>query len=107
MKAISKVRFDALAGYSRTPWLCLFVEEYGWFEDGNEKVLGVLAFDLSDEDYDYFVLGRDTKRRFRTVAVECSIETAEEAQVRLETRLALCGRMAPEEFAQATKKARR
>jgi hypothetical protein len=33
MKPLSKLRFDSLAGYSRTPWLPLLVEEIGWFEE--------------------------------------------------------------------------
>jgi hypothetical protein len=37
MKPISKLRFDSLAGYSRSPMMPLLVEEGGWFEDANEK----------------------------------------------------------------------
>jgi hypothetical protein len=59
MKPLSKLRFDSLAGYSRTPWLPLLVEEIGWFEEADERVLGMLALDLQDRDYDYFILGRD------------------------------------------------
>lgn len=100
MNAISKLRFDALAGYSRTPWLCMLVDEFGWFESANEKVLGMLAFDVSNEDYDYFILGRDAKGGFRAVDVECSIPTAEEAKARLETQLEIYAKKPPEEFFQ-------
>jgi len=100
MRPISRLRFDSLAGYSRTPWLCLLVDEFGWFEEAGEKVLGVLAFDLSDNDFDVFVLGRDAKGCFRAVALECSIPTAEEAHARLEAKLRMYAQRPPEEFFQ-------
>jgi hypothetical protein len=37
------------------------VRELGWFEAGDEKVLGMMSFDRSDEDYAWYVLGRDVK----------------------------------------------
>jgi len=94
------VRFDSLAGYSRTPWLCLLVDEFGWFEEAGEKVLGVLAFDLSDSDFDLFVLGRDAKGCFRAVALESSIPTADEAHARLATKLELYAQKPREGFFQ-------
>lgn len=100
MNPISKLRFDSLAGYSRTPFLRLAVHELGWFEEADEKVLGMLALDLPDEDYDCFVLGRDRKGCFRAVWVDSSIPSAEEAYGRLETKLAEYARMLPEEFYQ-------
>ena len=78
----------------------MLVDEFGWFESANEKVLGMLAFDVSDEDYDYFILGRDAKGRFRAVDVECSIPTAEEAKARLETQLEIYAKKPSEEFFQ-------
>ncbi|MEJ7654704.1 MAG: hypothetical protein WKH64_15910 [Chloroflexia bacterium] len=60
------------------------VHELGWFEEADEKVLGMLALDLPDEDYDCFVLGRDKKGRFRAVWIDHSIPSAEEAYRRLE-----------------------
>jgi hypothetical protein len=100
MNPISKLRFDSLAGYSRTPFIRLAVHELGWFEEADEKVLGMLALDLPDEDYDCFVLGRDRKGRFRAVWVDSSIPSVKEAYGRLETKLAEYARMPPEEFYQ-------
>jgi hypothetical protein len=100
MKRITKLRFDSLAGYSRTPWLPLLVQELGWFEEAGEKVLGMIALDLTDNDFSFFVLGRDAKGRFRAVKVEASISTAEEAEARLERRLSECAIMPAEEFYQ-------
>lgn len=100
MNPICKLRFDSLAGYSRTPILRLAVHEFGWYEEADEKVLGMLAFDLPDKDYDCFVLGRDRKGRFRAVWVDSSIASAEEAYGRLKTKLAEYARMPPEQFYQ-------
>jgi hypothetical protein len=88
MKPISKLRFDSLAGYSRSASLPLIVREFGWFEEADEKVLGMLAMDITDGDYACFVLGRDKKKRFRAVKVDSSIPTADDARHRLEARLA-------------------
>jgi hypothetical protein len=100
MNAISKLRFDSLAGYSRDPMTPLLVEEEGWFEDANEKVLGMLGFHPQDNDYVIYVLGRDAKGRFRAVWVDCSIVSASEAYVKLETSMSEHARMDPVEFYQ-------
>ena len=100
MKPISKLRFDSLAGYTRSPTMRLSARELGWFEEADEKVLGVLVLDLPDNDYACYVLGRDAKGRFRTVWIDCSIPTAEKACARLETKLAEYAQMPPAEFYQ-------
>jgi hypothetical protein len=100
MKQITKLRFDSLAGHSRTPWLPLLIHELDWFEEANEKVLGMIALDLTDNDFSYFVLGRDAKGCFRAVKVEASFATRQEAEDRLQKRLAEYAVMPPEEFHQ-------
>ncbi len=80
--------------------MCLAARELGWFEGADEKVLGVLVLDLQDNDYAYYVLGRDAKSRFRAVGIDCSIQTAEEAYARLETKLAEYAQMPPAKFHQ-------
>jgi hypothetical protein len=100
MKRITKLRFDSLAGYSRTPWLPMLVHELDWFEEANETLLGMIALDLTDNDLSFFVLGRDAKGRFRAVKVEASISTEEEAEARLERRLSEYAVMPAEEFYQ-------
>ena len=61
MKPLSKTRFDALAGYSRSPQLPLSAEELAWFEEADEKLLGMVSLDIHDRDYVYTVLGRDAR----------------------------------------------
>jgi len=78
----------------------LVVTELGWFEAGDEKVLGMVSFEKSDEDYAWYVLGRDRKGRFRAVSVDCSIPTEAEAREKLEEALAQFAELPAEEFYQ-------
>lgn len=76
------------------------VRELGWFESGEEKVLGMLVFDKSDDDYACYVLGRDAKNRFRTVDLECSIVTEAAATEQLKKLVAHAVTLPAEEFYQ-------
>lgn len=67
MNPISKRRFDALAGYIRAPASILFGEELEWFSQGDDRVLGLLIRDRTDNDFGGIVLGRDGRGRFRAV----------------------------------------
>jgi hypothetical protein len=100
MKPISKLRFDSLAGYSRSPIFSFLFQEIGWYEEADEKVLGVLAFDISDKDYNFVVLGRDKKGRFRTLEPGFPQPTTEEAYKELGVKLAEYAKMPPEAFYQ-------
>ena len=100
MKVISRLRFDALAGYSRSPTLNLVAKELAWYEEANERLLGLVSLDLPDQDYVSHVLGRDAKGRFRCVWLECSIETQEGATALLQRKLEEYAQSPPEEFYQ-------
>lgn len=67
MKKISLVRFNALAGYARQPDVSYMAEEIGWYEHGDERVLGLLVRDRGDNDFSGLILARDRKLRFRAV----------------------------------------
>src|SRR6266852_5784526 len=97
MKALSQLRFDSLAGYSRSPTMALVARDLAWYEEANERILGLIALDLPDQDYVCYVLGRDAKGRFRAVWLECDLDTQESATVLLEQKLA--------EFARAMRSA--
>lgn len=88
MKPISKVRFDALAGCSRSPQLPLSARELAWFEEAHETLLGVVSLDISDRDYVYTVLGRDAHGRFRAVHLDINILSQADAERGLEAALA-------------------
>jgi hypothetical protein len=70
MNSIPRIRYDALAGYSRSPQTVLSSEELGWFEESDERILGVLIRDLEDNDFSSVVLARDRLGRFRAVWVD-------------------------------------
>ena len=67
MNSIPLIRFDALAGYCRDPIARVTAEEVAWFEDGDERVLGIVMRDRIDHDFGPIVLGRDEKGRFRWI----------------------------------------
>lgn len=60
---ISRLRFDALAGYSRQPSAELFADELSWYEHRRAPILGVLIIDITDEDFGGIIIGRDEGRR--------------------------------------------
>lgn len=100
MQALSPLRFSSLAGYSRSPTLALVAQELAWYEETNEKILGLIALDLPDQDYVSYVLGRDANGRFRAVWLECSIETQRAATEILQSKLAELAPSPPGEFYQ-------
>jgi hypothetical protein len=87
MSKISKRRFDALAGYIRRPQIVLFCEELDWYSESNDRVLGVLAKDTTDNDYSWVILGRDRLLQFRAVDLQTSIPSVDAARADLETKL--------------------
>jgi hypothetical protein len=100
MNAISRLRFDALAGYSRTPLTALIVKELAWYEQAGEKVLGLVVLDRSDRDFASYVLGRDRNGRYRAVWMKCSIETQNTATALLASKMAELSLSPTEEFYQ-------
>ena len=88
MKPIERRRFDALAGYIRSPVMALLIEELAWFEEGSETLLGFVSFDRTDHDYVAHVLGRDAKKRFRAVSLNHGMATQAEATIWLRNELA-------------------
>jgi hypothetical protein len=72
MQRLSRLRFDALAGYIRDPRSALVSEEIGWYSDNDERVLGLVLRDTVDNDYVSIILGRDERRCFRAVDVDAS-----------------------------------
>jgi len=76
MRPLSRVRFNALAGYCRLPETVLVYEEVGWFEHANERVVGVVARDYTDQDFGGIVYGRDRRGRFRCIYVTPHFESS-------------------------------
>jgi hypothetical protein len=67
MIPISKMRFEALAGYCRLPQAAVFSQELEWYEAGGEALLAFLILDRIDGDYGGIVLARDEKERYRFI----------------------------------------
>jgi hypothetical protein len=98
MNSIPRIRYDALAGYSRSPQTVLSSEELGWFEESDERVLGVVIRDLEDDDFSSVVLARDRLGRFRAVWVDDFKPTPDEARERLGDLLSLWAAKPDEEY---------
>lgn len=78
--SIGKPRFDALAGYSRSPYIAVLLQEFDWLATANERVLGLLGWDREDKDFSWVLLGRDEKAQYRAVSVKASLPSADEAR---------------------------
>lgn len=79
MKEISKVRFDALAGYARQPTAYLWGEEVRWLQAAGEALLIVVIRDFEDDDFSGMFFARDLKERFRWLEMTAWVQTADEA----------------------------
>ena len=84
VKTLDKKRFNALAGFSRSPAATYISEELAWYSNEDETVIGVVLHDLIDDDFAVVVLARDEGGRFRAFDVESSIDTGELARGWLE-----------------------
>jgi hypothetical protein len=104
MKAISKLRFDSLAAYTRIPTLTMLVEELEWYEGGNERVLGMLIKSVFDGDFAYVVLGRDSLNRFRAIKSERHFASPKRARNELKIEIAKSLRMKKIDFFQGDEK---
>jgi hypothetical protein len=104
MKPISQLRFDALAGYIRSPQGVLISREVEWYADDRERVLGVLALDRVDGDYGGVVLGRDGLRRFRAVSMSDFADSRHVASELLKAELREWSARADEDFLQGDEK---
>lgn len=66
---ISKLRFNALAGYCRQPSAYVYSDELAWFEHDSAPLLGILILDRVDGDFGGIVIGKDEIGCFRCVDV--------------------------------------
>ncbi|BCH20991.1 hypothetical protein MesoLjLb_07760 [Mesorhizobium sp. L-8-3] len=80
-------RFEILAMWSRAvPQFAPTVECSVWATD-DERLLGVVIMDLTDRDYNFVILARDERGRFRAVDVGETYFTRRMADVALAKRL--------------------
>lgn len=80
LKKISKLRFDAIAGYARHPRFALTGEEMAYYETEDGSLLGLIVKDRTDGDFAGMVFGRDAKLRFRCTSMTNFLESSEMAR---------------------------
>jgi hypothetical protein len=100
MEKLSPLRFDALAGYARTPFTLITADEREWFSEEQEKVLGVIVQDRTDKDYVCVVMGRDRVGRYRAVHLSEWFLRLRDARAAMPQILADWGAKDPAEFEQ-------
>lgn len=78
----------------------LFSEELEWYADDNERVVGVLIRDMTDDDFGGVVLGRDKVRRFRAIGISNFSVSKEAAREFLREKMELWSKRPDEELRQ-------
>ena len=64
LREISKARFDAFAGYARSPEVAAFAGGIAWFESPSLEVFALLIVDL-DHEFSGVVFTADLDGRYR------------------------------------------
>ena len=87
-KRISRSRFNLLAIGTRLAPAPYLYEEVEYWADLDERVIGVISRDVTDDDYYWCLLARDRIGRFRAVDMDASLRSAPYAVVALRERIA-------------------
>jgi hypothetical protein len=101
IQTLSKRRFEALAGYARSPKIVLIIEELEWYATTDERVIGMLTFDKYDHDFGWVILGKDERHRFRSINVNVSFPTPDASRAELFSQMATHQAQPDESFYQA------
>ncbi|MCP1240299.1 hypothetical protein NKW44_11425 [Acetobacter lovaniensis] len=105
MKSLSLLRFDALASYARSPWARLIGDEVAWYEHADERVLGMIIKDKTDQDFSGMVFGQDRRLRYRWIsATPAFYESISQCKVELCREMERQGDLSNEEYYQADEK---
>lgn len=67
-RAITKRQFDAYC-FTRQPLVRFTAEEIEWYSLFANRLLGIVLRDVTDDDFGFVILGRDTRRLFRCIDV--------------------------------------
>jgi len=79
IRELTLARFNALAGYSRSPVTEHVVQELAWYSDEAERVLAVVIRDVIDGDFAGVIMARDQFDVFRCVDTESSLPNQRDA----------------------------
>ncbi|AJY40791.1 hypothetical protein BW21_1270 [Burkholderia humptydooensis] len=88
IKAISRERFNVYVDWTRSAHIRDAILELEWYADVHERVLGVVAMDMTDNDYSLVVLGRDEVGRFRAIDLKLSFPYVGTARSQLKRLMA-------------------
>ncbi|MFH1737531.1 MAG: glycosaminoglycan attachment protein [bacterium] len=80
IKAISRNKFEVLAGMTRDPRVIGVVHELEYYSDPGEGYLGVVLSDLVDRDFSAIVLARDEFEKFRCINLRVSFPIIDDAR---------------------------
>jgi hypothetical protein len=97
---LTELRYNALAGYARSPWTWITSNELEWYSEAHEKVLGVLIQDTTDLDFACVVMGRDRIGRYRAVHLSPFVATVGKARTAMSELLPQYALLDPVEFEQ-------
>jgi ribosomal protein L30 len=100
VRPLLSARFEALAGYTRSPMILLLTEELEWFATRDERLLGILLRDRVDDDFSWAILARDERLRFRAIDNNVSLPTIDAARDELKAQMIVRHRDPDEEFHQ-------
>ncbi len=100
MKPLQLNRFNLLAGYTRLPSTRYITEEVEWYEAGNERLLGLVLRDRTDNDFGWTILARDRIARFRAIKFSHSLRSRKSARQALSVELAKCMKLSSDAFYQ-------
>jgi hypothetical protein len=84
----------------RHPFAFVVAEEVEWFSDADERVLGVLLRDRTDNDWNFILLGRDERGLFRHIGGKSSYVSRTVARGELIASLAAQSATGRHEFPQ-------
>lgn len=85
---ISKKLFNIYLLFTREPITQYLFKDLEYFTNGNGRLLGLINFDITDEDYYACILSRDKSMQYRAELVEASIETIEAAREWIDEKMA-------------------
>lgn len=102
MTPITLPRFDALGGYCRFGPAMSLVEECGWYESADGKLLGLVLRDRQDGDYQGALFARDQAERFRWVDGTSFFDDADMALAELQRKETVLAERLQQDRAQGT-----
>jgi len=86
-KSLTRRQFDAYC-YCRMPLVRFAAEEIEWYSLLENRLLGIVIRDVTDDDYGFIILGRDARKLFRCIEVGTEFHASPE-----KARKALAGKI--------------